>query len=439
MKDWTYLKDSVGQFWLPEAPAERRSGRIRFRPDGLTQIEIDKPFELDPRVAFDERNAPWILGVTEENDAISMEQCRGGLSRFASNSSRSMTRIRYDCAQLWAGIHVEAADNLKFQHCSVQLDGIEEWFPDRPFFAKHSPDFEPGDPWSVCVSLPTSLDIIVRGGTLSLERYAEGHIGIHEARIVPVTRLRLRFETPTDYSEILWDHVEYAVRFFEFSTKGTVAIHHLQFWNDPTDESRIRKYTLLTRDRGPASGEANEHLALLNPRTAQISLHTLFTRWMEERESLQQVLWSYRLVAAGQVEIAHGQLFFIVQALEGLHRLHRDRDRDRNAKETPLVERLKEYFAEVPAIKEVWQIEASKAAERVKNARHAITHIGERNRLQPDTLDTVWMTELCEAVIEQKLMEILGVPADIAGKHIVQYYQNRRSYSLAADEREDDE
>ena len=114
-----------GQWWLPEKN-NPVGGVATYTPEDGVHLELFDRLDRNRLPMQSNNNTDRILGVTTENEAITLVQCMESGSSMKTSRNSSISPEEYDCRFLLKGTHIPV-NNLAFDKMSIEFPFLGEW------------------------------------------------------------------------------------------------------------------------------------------------------------------------------------------------------------------------------------------------------------------------------------------------------------------------
>ncbi len=405
-----------GMFW-PVGQEERAwSGQLQLARFGSGKIVMASVLEDNSAPAWLNENHAIILGRTSHRETWTLEDCRGG------DESQTFAEIHFTSNTIWfrrawRGAHLTHAQLHRLESAELQFEGI------HPFVESDSVTSRTENGKRLIeIPEPSIYTCVVNGGRLSLT--AEYRLKKIDGLFSLIPRTLLRYEPsesgswPKTYAETL----HHANNFLSFLARADLNPKHTWMTIHLADEGSSKRIELLKGDAAATSLDfRQEHLAEQNIERTSLTREALLQNWMKAKDKISYSFYSYWLTISGGPIVEQGRFLFSVAALEGIDRARRGKLQGAANK---LEERLIHLFQKTEVCS-LWDKAPDNAAKEVTNARNSVMHLSEGIGTKPDVAAALWMTQLCEAVYEQNLWEILGVPTSVAAKMSYENAKNR--------------
>lgn len=119
-----------GTWWLAQDPDDQLSGKLSFSPEKGARLDLIGSFRQVPIASNQGFHSDFIIGVTDNGVECTLIDTYeiGRKTTFSGVGSHA-----FMANQLIIGAAFTNRDQLKFSHCQVSYDHIEEWITARPF------------------------------------------------------------------------------------------------------------------------------------------------------------------------------------------------------------------------------------------------------------------------------------------------------------------
>ena len=142
-----------GIFFLPDNPNETLNGTLKFNLDDGVELDLFGHFDKFENPSSKETTI--VLGITANGKKVTLLNCYQKSGRI---SVPGFSQSKISAIYLFIGCHFNALDDIEFDSCSLEFEGINGWLNitgfDKPNYNKEKKEY------SIKYKTPDNIDVV---------------------------------------------------------------------------------------------------------------------------------------------------------------------------------------------------------------------------------------------------------------------------------------
>jgi len=155
-----------GYWWLPGTPEKRIYGQLIYRPENVTELELEGSFKESLKDTFEYISSPLIYGET--TNGISCTLVDAHEKPQTVHSSGNIASIFF-CNKLFIGKELLDPDNALFESALVQFSDFSTWLSHNPFNVKYPDTKSSRRVYNVSYTMPNLITTPVKSINASIK------------------------------------------------------------------------------------------------------------------------------------------------------------------------------------------------------------------------------------------------------------------------------
>lgn len=318
--------EKIGYFWLPENPEQRLPGTLKVSEKGETTLEVIGIFGSDAFTSISQPSSLGrILGEIEDDDLITLEECR---YESRKTSSSSLYRCVITANYHYKGVLFGDGEAVAFTRLDVALTGFDEWLgiSGLSLSSDHEHDKRTATiryemPQEILFQLPND---IILGFTFS---YRLSHPEFAKGVIKQRGYLSIRCNEPRSINELL-SSLRKIVRLLSFAMDYDSNVEEIQCYsreitielsNGESTEFGISLYCQDFSSSQPATLCFWPNM-LFRFSDVRDRMQQLITDWHGTYDNAEPAIDLYFASKYGGYRYLEGKFLSLAQGVESLHR-----------------------------------------------------------------------------------------------------------------------
>lgn len=316
-----------GQWWLPgkDNPV---GGLVTYTPENGVHIETFDRLDqgrlpMDPSMPHGR-----ILGVTTENEAITLVNCRESGSSMKTSRHSRIYPEEYNCDFLLDGIHLPV-DNIAFDKMNVEFPFLGEWAELRkiqPGFDIANPPYSsPGDRMLLEFRRPKPKRAVVNGTSIDIAMGSsmnQSNKGYTTGTIDLSTAFSIKPREPTVVFTRYFEHIMNLKRFLTLAMEKRIEPQSITGYVDESDKDRSTKVNIYYRIgfKPDYSGSLHPNKVLFQLSDIANKYERVLNNWYANSDLLKPVFDLYFATRYNNRMYTQNAFLSLTQALETYHR-----------------------------------------------------------------------------------------------------------------------
>lgn len=404
-----------GMFWPVGQEDRAWSGQLQLARFGSGKIAMASVLEGNSAPEWLNESHVIIHGITLGRERWTLEDCSEG-DATVTVAAIHFKSITIWFRRAWRGAYLTHAQLHRLESVELHFEGLHPYIESDSLTSR----LEQGKR-ILEIPEPTVYTCTVAEGELSLTgKYQQVRLG-GVFSLIPRTILRYQPKETGSWPNIYSEIMHHANTFLSFLVQADFNPSYTWATADLGVEGSKNRFELLHGATTHTALEfSQEYRAKTNIQQTSLPRSTLLQNWMKARNKISYSFYNYWLtITDGPIDV-HRRFLFSIAAVEGIDRAMRGKLKK---PEDYLKSRLSHLLRKSKACS-LWRQEPDDAADNINKARNSVMHGSEQIGTKPDSATALWMTQLCQAVYEQNLWEVLGVPDALAAEIA---YTNARS------------
>jgi hypothetical protein len=194
-KEFSKEFECRGKWWLPDNPELKISGVLKFSPTNGGTLKLDGMLDPESEVYLTRmRDFPIILGLTTDNEEITLKDCFEISYELYGNTSISSI----DFTSLFKKAHFEKEEDIKFKSIDTNYSYLDEWIGISGLSFKYGEEDKDG--FSITYKPPDHFMISINDFKLSLIFKTEYSMELNEFYTHAKAYLRIEFNDGKEHS-----------------------------------------------------------------------------------------------------------------------------------------------------------------------------------------------------------------------------------------------
>lgn len=316
-----------GQWWLPEKN-NPVGGVATYTPEDGVHLELFDRLDRNRLPMQSNNNTDRILGVTTENEAITLVQCMESGSSMKTSRNSSISPEEYDCRFLLKGTHIPV-NNLAFDKMSIEFPFLGEWAELRKIQTKFNltnpPYSSPGDQMLLEFKRPQPKRAIVDGDKIDIAMGSsmnQSNRGYTNGTLDLTTVFSIEPRKPDVILPKYIDYIMKAKRFFALAIEKRIEPRSITGYIDESDQGRSTKVEIYYQIgfKPDYSGSLHPNRVLFKLSDISNSYEEILNNWYNKSSLLKPVFDLYFATRYNDGMYTENTFLSLTQALETYHR-----------------------------------------------------------------------------------------------------------------------
>jgi hypothetical protein len=410
---------------LPEAPAERVAGKLRFADDSGITLSLAGVLG-EPSPSLWEKKHPIILGTTWDGPiagALTLRDCQ---VKGRHLGSPGVMRETYFAARIFAGAHLESKEQFVFSSASVAFSGMSSWA--YMYTGLRRNHLTAGGNAGIEISWrpPEPISGPIRGGHLTLGVGAKCDMLPREWSITEDVGLSIALDNPMSAEEL---SERYAYPLQNLLTLATDHPNSLLTFSveRPNVRGKIHVLAARTFHDFAVAADLLPYKMLFTLEDVKARAVELIARWLEVSDRLSDVCNPYFGIQYKPSSFVDIKFLVVFQSLEIYHRIRASDVQSREFIPGGLLDEMVRHLLEdhwnVAA--PLFQNDLARAVSEIVSHRNYVVH-RDSNLGRSETFggDLYWLTLKLMCLMKACLMSEL----DISPMEQLTYFQRNQMY-----------
>lgn len=399
-----------GLWWLPEAPAEKVAGTLRFsNQEGATLALFGVLGEASSRVA--EKAIPAVCGHVhgcELGDEVTLKDCTVSARHLSPAGTREDVRAAY----AFIGAHLNGEQDFSFRSARLWFSGLASWADSLTGLSERlMPGAGGGRPgFEIKWAPPPPVQGRAGGAKMALGVTARLEMPRREWAIREQVEFSIQADAPLSHTEWYQRFAYPLQNLLSFATDRPNSLEGFVLARPEGDEG-IHVFLSRTFADREAATDLLPHDMLFTLSDAAGKAAELISRWLDTYQAFRVALGPYFAEAYNSHTYVDNQFLSVYQSLEVLARLAADHQPASSFAQPGWLDRM--IGGAAPVLDEALGAPPEAVAREAGVVRNYVVHRDSDLGDRPDYGRRLyWLTQRLRFVLKVMLLRELGFPAE---------------------------